>query len=411
MFQNIYLKLFLSKFKKIKFAKRFFMNIKQFQSEFKKIFIKPKEAQIFFAPGRINIIGEHIDYNGGSVMPFAIHLGTYVAVAKRDDDIINFASINYPEKVSINILDLKFSNFHAWANYPKALISTLSKYGFEINCGFDVLYYGDLPSQAGLSSSASIELATAVLLNDLFDFNISMLDLVKYSQIAENNYMGLNCGIMDQFAIGMSKKDNAILLNTKTLEFEYIPLILGDYIFVITNSNKQRKLVDSKYNERLAECKTALSLLQKKIVAENLCDISIEQFKQNIDLIENPIIQSRALHVISEQQRTLQTAKTLKNGELKTLGILLNQSHYSLRNNYDVTGIELDILQQAAISVDGVIGSRMTGAGFGGCTISLMHKDAVENFKSQVYKIYKEKTGLIADFYIVYSNDGARKII
>lgn len=387
------------------------MNINKLKFEFQRVFQSFDEPQIFFAPGRINIIGEHVDYNGGLVLPFAIHLGTYAAVTKRNDYIINFASINFPEKISINIHELEYVKQHSWANYPKAVISTLAKKGFKINCGFDILFSGDLPNQAGLSSSASIELATAVLLNDLFDFNISMLDLVKYSQIAENQYMGLSCGIMDQFAIGMSKKNNAILLNTKNMESELIPLILGNYVFVITNSNKQRQLVDSKYNERLTECKTALSLLQKKIDAENLCDISIELFKKNIDLIDNPSIQNRAFHVISEQKRTLHAIEALKNGDLKKLGLLLNQSHYSLRDNYEVTGLELDTLQEAAISVDGVLGSRMTGAGFGGCTISLMQKNVVENFKSQVYKIYNEKTGLIPDFYIVYSNDGARKII
>lgn len=387
------------------------MNINKLKSEFQRVFQSFDEPQIFFAPGRINIIGEHVDYNGGFVLPFAIHLGTYAAVTKRNDDIINFASINFPEKISINIHKLEYVKQHSWANYPKAVISTLAKKGFKINCGFDILFSGDLPNQAGLSSSASIELATAVLLNDLFDFNISMLDLIKYSQIAENQYMGLSCGIMDQFAIGMSKKNNAILLNTKNMESELIPLILGNYVFVITNSNKQRQLVDSKYNERLTECKIALNSLQKKIDAENLCDISIELFKQNIDLIDNPSIQNRAFHVISEQKRTLHAIEALKNGDLKKLGLLLNQSHYSLRDNYEVTGLELDTLQEAAISVDGVLGSRMTGAGFGGCTISLMQKNVVENFKSQVYKIYNEKTGLIPDFYIVYSNDGARKII
>lgn len=387
------------------------MNINKLKSEFQRVFQSFDEPQIFFAPGRINIIGEHVDYNGGFVLPFAIHLGTYAAVTKRNDYIINFASINFPEKISINIHELEYVKQHSWANYPKAVISTLAKKGFKINCGFDILFSGDLPNQAGLSSSASIELATAVLLNDLFDFNISMLDLIKYSQIAENQYMGLSCGIMDQFAIGMSKKNNAILLNTKNMESELIPLILGNYVFVITNSNKQRQLVDSKYNERLTECKIALNSLQKKIDAENLCDISIELFKQNIDLIDNPSIQNRAFHVISEQKRTLHAIEALKNGDLKKLGLLLNQSHYSLRDNYEVTGLELDTLQEAAISVDGVLGSRMTGAGFGGCTISLMQKNVVENFKSQVYKIYNEKTGLIPDFYIVYSNDGARKII
>lgn len=386
------------------------MTIELLKQEFYKIFSTTKEPEIFFAPGRINIIGEHIDYNGGSVLPFAIQLGTYAAICKRNDDIINFASTNFPEKVSIKITELQYNKEHSWANYPKSVISTIAENGFVVNSGFDILFYGDLPNQAGLSSSASIELAMAVSLNYIFNFGISMLQLVTLCKTAENLYMGLNCGIMDQFAIGMSKKDNAVLLNTNTVDFEYIPLKLGDYRFIITNTNKRRTLVDSKYNQRLDECKFALFFLQYEIDINNLCEISFEQFEQYKHLIENPIYLKRAFHAITEQQRTLLAAKALQKEDLNLLGNLINQSHYSLRDNYEVTGIELDTLQEAAISVDGVLGSRMTGAGFGGCTISLVHKNAIEIFKSTVSKIYTATTGLIADFYEVNSNNGAQKI-
>jgi len=379
----------------------------------KKIFFNKfdtsEKPKIYFAPGRINIIGEHIDYNGGYVLPMSINLGTYAAVNFREDNLINFVSYNFKDNFLLNEHELKFNSEHNWANYPKGVISVFEEAGFRINKGFNVLYHGNLPKGAGLSSSASIELVTAVMLNDLFDFKIDMLDLVKFSKKAENEYMGLNCGIMDQFAIGMGKKNHSILLDSNSLEFEYIPMNLGNYTFLITNSMKVRKLVESKYNERQNECNTALKLLQKELIINNLCQLSVEDFNL-VEYIFDENIKKRTLHVVSENQRTKKAAEFLKNNDLHSLGELLNQSHLSLKNNYEVTGYELDTLQEISVKQDGVIGSRMTGAGFGGCTITLIDKSKVDDFIKNVEVEYTKKTGLEPEFYIVESEDMARKI-
>jgi len=274
-----------------------------------------------------------------------------------------------------------------------------------------VLYYGNLPNQAGLSSSASIELATAVMLNDLFDFKIEKLDLVKFALEAENKYIGLNCGIMDQFAIGMGKKNHAILLNSHSLEYEYIPMNLGDYNFVITNTMKKRTLVDSKFNERQNECLAALHIIQKELNVNNLCQLNLADYKNIEHLLKDENLKKRALHVISENIRTIQATQKLKNNDLQGLGELLNQSNLSLKNNYEVTGFELDTLQAIAVKQKGVLGSRMTGAGFGGCNITLIHKDCINDFFKNVKTEYSQKTGLNPEFIIVQSDDGARKII
>ena len=365
---------------------------------------------IYFAPGRINIIGEHIDYNEGFVLPAAINLGTYAVVSLRNDDLINLVSHNFTDCFEVNKSDLQYYEIHNWANYPKGVMFVLAEAGYKISQGFNVLFYGNLPNRAGLSSSASIELATAVMLNDLFDFKIKMLDLVKFALEAENHYIRLNCGIMDQFAIGMGKKNNAILLNSQSLEYEYIPMNLGDYNFVITNTMKKRNLVDSKFNERQNECIAALNIIQKELNVNNLCQLNLADYQKIEHLLTDENLKKRVLHVISENIRTIEATQKLKNNDLQALGELLNQSNLSLKNNYEVTGFELDTLQAIAVKQKGVLGSRMTGAGFGGCNITLISKDCINDFIKIVKIEYSQKTGLIPEFIIMQSDDGARKI-
>ena len=365
---------------------------------------------MYFAPGRVNIIGEHIDYNEGFVLPTAINLGTYAVVSLRNDDLINFVSHNFTDSFVVNKNDLQYNEIHNWANYPKGVMFVLAQAGHKISQGFNVLYYGNLPNQAGLSSSASIELATAVMLNDLFDFKIEMLDLVKFALQAENNYIGLNCGIMDQFAIGMGKKNYAVLLNSHSLQYEYIPVNLGNYNFVITNTMKKRSLVDSKFNERQNECSAALNIIQKEMNVNSLCQLNLEDYKKIEHLLTDENLKKRALHVISENIRTMQAVQKLKSNDLQGLGQLLNQSNLSLKNNYEVTGFELDTLQAIAVKQKGVLGSRMTGAGFGGCNITLISKDCINDFIKIVKIEYSQKTGLNPESIIMQSDDGARKI-
>ena len=366
---------------------------------------------IYFAPGRINIIGEHIDYNSGFVLPTAINLGTYAVVSLRNDDLINLVSFNFADSFVGNKNDLQYYEIHNWANYPKGVMYVLAEAGYKVSQGFNVLFYGNLPNRAGLSSSASIELATAVMINDLFDFKIEMIDLVKFALEAENNYIRLNCGIMDQFAIGMGKKNHAILLNSHSLVYEYIPMNLGDYNFVITNTMKKRNLVDSKFNERQNECLAALNIIQKELNVNNLCQLNIVDYQKIEHLLTDENLKKRVLHVISENIRTIEATQKLKNNDLQALGELLNQSNLSLKNNYEVTGFELDTLQSIAVKQKGVLGSRMTGAGFGGCNITLISTDYINDFFKNVKTDYSKKTGLNPEFIILQSDDGARKIL
>lgn len=379
--------------------------------EFKNHYKTNLDPMVFFAPGRVNVIGEHIDYNGGNVLPFAIEMGTYAVVLPRNDNIINLQSSNFSTFVSVTINEISYKNENQWANYPLGVVDVFQKSGYKIDRGFDVFFYGNLPNQAGLSSSASIELVTAVMLKSLFNFDISKKQLAVLCQKAENDFMGLNCGIMDQFAIANGKKGNAMFLNTNTLDFVHIPMVLDKYVFLITNTNKKRQLVESAYNKRLEECRTALTVLQKKFNINYLCQLPIEVFEQNTYMFDNEIILKRARHVITEQKRTLDTIEAMKSGNIYELGRLLNQSHYSLRDDYEVSCYELDILQNEALKIDGVAGSRMTGAGFGGCTISIVKEETIENFTITLSKNYFDATGLKADFYVVNSADGACKIL
>lgn len=366
----------------------------------------------FFSPGRVNLIGEHTDYNGGNVFPCAIDRGTYALIKIRNDNKFRMYSENF-EKIGIiefSLDKLENEKAHDWANYPKGVIKMFIDAGYEIDKGFDILFYGNIPNGAGLSSSASIEILTAVILKNMFGLNIDMIEMVKLGQKTENLFIGVNSGIMDQFAVGMGKKDHAVLLDCNTLKYEYVPVILKNEVIVISNTNKRRGLADSKYNERRGECETALKDLQEKLKIKALGELSIEEFEENKDLIKNEINRKRAKHAVYENQRTIKAQKELSAGNLEEFGKLMNQSHESLRDDYEVTGKELDTLTELAWKQNGVIGSRMTGAGFGGCTVSIVKKDKVDEFIKNVGKGYKEKIGYDADFYIVEVSEGPREL-
>jgi len=385
----------------------------QLLQQFKQIFNNDQSVRTFFAPGRVNLIGEHTDYNGGHVFPCALTFGTYAVVAPRNDQSIRLYSVNFP---NVGIIELSTQDQfvrqkeHDWANYPKGVMKEFTDRGNQLKTGFDVLYYGNIRNGAGLSSSASIELVTAVALQSILETTFSSVDLVKMSQHAENEFIGVSCGIMDQFAIGMGKEDHAILLNCQTLDYQYSPIVLENASLVIANTNKRRTLADSKYNERRSECERALSQLQRELLIQSLGDLTPEQFEQHRHLIENEVDQKRAKHAVYENARTILAVEKLQQGDIESFGQLMCDSHTSLRDDYEVTGFELDTLVEAALSQEGVIGSRMTGAGFGGCTVSIVKNDKIEEFIQDVGKRYNEKTGLKADFYVANVGDGAKEI-
>lgn len=371
-----------------------------------------ESKEVYFAPGRINLIGEHTDYNGGYVFPAAITIGTYGVARKREDQMIRFYSENFPElgMIELSLTDLSYKEEHDWTNYPKGMIHYLIEQGCIIDQGMDILFYGTIPNGAGLSSSASIELLTGVILKDLFDLKVSMLDLVSTGKRVENDFIGVNSGIMDQFAIGMGKLDHAILLDTTTLDYELVPAEFGEYAIAIMNTNKRRELADSKYNERRAECELALSRLQTVLPIKSLGELTEEYFKQNKAIIADERLIKRAKHAVTENQRTIKAKKALVENDLQRFGQLLNASHASLKEDYEVTGVELDTLVEAAQKQPGVLGARMTGAGFGGCAIALVKETEMVHFMEQVGQIYQEKIGYSADFYSANVDDGARKL-
>jgi len=367
------------------------------------------EIRLFYSPGRVNLIGEHTDYNGGYVFPCALDFGTYAAIRKRNDKKVFMASLNFDLKVEVDLDALNFDKSHDWANYPKGVLKVLQDEGYDFS-GFEIVFEGNIPNGAGLSSSASIELVTAVAVNEVFNLNIDRIKLVKLCQKAENTFVGVNCGIMDQFAVGMGKKDHAILLKSDTLEYSYVPLKLEGYKILITNTNKRRGLLDSKYNERRSECEKALSYLQRALPIHNLSEVSIEQFEEYKHLIPEEVLVKRARHVITENQRVLEAVKALNDKDLIKFGKLMVESHNSLKNDYEVTGKELDTLVEEALKLKGVIGSRMTGAGFGGCTVSIVKEEEVPDFIEVVSKNYKQKIGYEPTTYITGVGEGAREI-
>ena len=379
---------------------------------FQEIFGAEGEIGVYFAPGRVNLIGEHTDYNGGHVFPCALTIGTYGAVRKRNDNKLRFYSMNFEHLnvIESSLDDLTPRKNAGWTNYPKGVMWALREKGYEIPCGIDLMLFGNIPNGSGLSSSASVEVLTGYILNDLFDLGISNQDLALLGQFSENNFNGVNCGIMDQFAIAMGKKDHAIFLDTADLSFEYAQIKLEGAKIVISCSNKKRGLGDSKYNERRAECEEALEEIRQKVKVDSLGDLSEEQFEEVRDAIKDATRQKRAKHAVYENQRTIKAVQALKANDIELFGKLMNASHVSLRDDYEVTGIELDTLVEEAWKVEGVIGSRMTGAGFGGCTVSIVKDDAVDTFIEKVGTAYKAAIGYAADFYVVQIGDGPAKL-
>jgi galactokinase len=380
--------------------------------EYQTFFQTKSVPRQFFAPGRINLIGEHIDYNGGHVFPAPISFGTYVVAEKRSDQKLRFFSMNFPETgiIECDLTNLNFNEEHHWTNYPKGMIQYIIKAGHELNQGMNILYYGDIPNGAGLSSSASIEIVTGVLLEGLYDVEINPIDMIQLGQKVENDYIGVQTGIMDQFVIRMGKKNHAILLNCETLEYHYALLDLNDYNIIIINTNKRRDLSISNYNERRIQCEQALSDLQTELSIKNLCQLTPEQFENHKHVIKDTTNQKRAKHAVYENARTLEALKRLQKADLEGLGKLINLSHTSLQDDYEVTGLELDTIVSAAQSQEGVLGARMIGAGFGGCAIAIVKKDRIEEFKKNVNEIYYKTIGYDATFYTASISEGAREI-
>ncbi len=380
---------------------------------FEKTFGKKDGVKAYFAPGRVNLIGEHTDYNGGHVFPCALTIGTYAAVAKREDRMVQFYSVNQERfgVYGVSLDDIENPSDKAgWTNYPIGVIWAFAKRGFKLDKGFDMVINGNIPNGSGLSSSASLEVLTGFILRDQYGFEVSNQDIALIGQYSENNYNGCNCGIMDQFASAMGKENNAIFLDTADLSYEYAPIKLDGAKIVIANTNKKHKLTDSQYNARRSMCEEALAILQKTVDIKGLGDLTIEEFEAHKDVLTDPDMQRKAKHAVYENQRTIEAVKALKAGDLMHFGELMRQSHESLRDDYDVTGVELDTLAEEAWKIPGVIGSRMTGGGFGGCTVSIVKDEAVENFKKTVGENYLKKIGYEATFYTVEIGNGPEVI-
>ena len=379
---------------------------------FKEKFGDGGDIRSYFAPGRVNLIGEHTDYNGGHVFPCALTIGTYFIARHREDRVLRFYSTNFESLgiIESSLDNLVWSKEADWTNYPMGVMWAFGEKGYKITNGFDILLCGNIPNGSGLSSSASVEVGTGVLLRDMYGFDVSMIDIALIGQYSENNFNKVNCGIMDQFAIAMGKKDHAIFLDTADLSYEYAPIVLKDAKIVIACSNKKRGLGDSKYNERRAECEEALAELQTVVDIKSLGELDEAQFEQYKSAIKSEVRQRRAKHAVYENQRTIKAVAALKAGDIEEFGKLMIASHDSLRDDYEVTGKELDTLVASALKQDGVIGSRMTGAGFGGCTVSIVKNDNIDVFIENVGKEYKDTIGYAADFYVVEVGDGAGTI-
>lgn len=380
--------------------------------KFKELYGGEGGIRQYFAPGRVNLIGEHTDYNGGHVFPCALTIGTYGVVRSREDRNLRFYSVNF-EKLGVietSLDDLTPSKEAGWTNYPKGVMWAFEKRGMKLSYGLDILIYGDIPNGSGLSSSASLEVLTGLILKETYGFDVSMVDIALIGQDSENNFNGCNCGIMDQFASAMGKKDNAIFLDTNTLKYEYAPVVLEDAKIVITNSKVKHSLVDSAYNDRRNECEQALKELQKVVDISTLGDLTEEEFEAHKDAIASEVCRKRAKHAVYENQRAIRAVQALKAGEIQTFGELMNASHVSLRDDYEVSCEEIDILVDLAWKIPGVIGSRITGGGFGGCTVSIVKNDAVDTFINSIGKTYQEKVGHEAEFYVVEIGDGGHVI-
>lgn len=385
----------------------------RFIQKFQELYGKGGGIRAYFAPGRVNLIGEHTDYNGGHVFPCALTLGTYGIVRDREDRKLRFYSMNFESLgiIETSLDDLVPDEAANWTNYPKGVMWAFEKRGYKLAHGMDILIYGNIPSGSGLSSSASLEVLTGLMLKDTFGFeNLTMVEVALIGQDAENNFNGCNCGIMDQFASAMGKKDHAIFLDTNTLNYEYAPVILKDAKIVITNSKVKHSLVDSAYNDRRNECETALKELQEELPIHSLGELTQEEFELHKEAIKDPVRQRRAKHAVYENQRTIRAVEALRENDVELFGRLMNESHQSLKEDYQVSCREIDILVDMAQAMPGVLGSRITGGGFGGCTVSIVRNDAVDGFISQIGKTYQEKVGHEAEFYVVDIGDGAKII-
>ena len=377
--------------------------------QFQELYKGEGEIRSYFAPGRVNLIGEHTDYNGGHVFPCALTLGTYGIVRSRSDRKLRFYSANFEMLgvIETSLDELVPDPKANWTNYPKGVMWAFEKRGYKLTHGLDILIYGNIPNGSGLSSSASLEVLTGVILKDTYGFDVSMVDIALIGQDSENNFNGCNCGIMDQFASAMGKKDHAIFLDTNTLHYEYAPVVLEDAKIVITNSKVKHSLVDSAYNDRRNECETALKELKTAVKIESLGELTEEEYEAHKDVIKDAVRQKRAKHAVYENQRTIRAVEALKNQDVELFGKLMNASHESLRYDYEVSCEEIDILVDLAQAMPGVLGSRITGGGFGGCTVSIVKNDAVDTFISEIGKTYQEKVGHEAEFYVVDIGDGA----
>lgn len=386
---------------------------KELMEKFRAVYGGEGDIRSYFAPGRVNLIGEHTDYNGGHVFPCALTIGTYGLARKREDNKLRFYSMNFSKAgvIESSLEDLVPSEKAGWTNYPKGVMWAFEKRGYKLTSGIDFMIYGNIPNGSGLSSSASLEVLTGTMLKDLFGIGeLTMQDLALIGQYSENNFNGMNCGIMDQFASAMGKKDCAIFLDTNTLHYEYAPVKLPDAKIVITNSKVKHSLVSSAYNDRRNESETALKDLQKVLDVKTLGDLTEEQFEAHKDAIRDPVCRKRAKHAVYENQRTIKAVQALKENKVEEFGKLMNASHVSLRDDYEVSCEEIDILVDLAWKIPGVIGSRITGGGFGGCTVSIVKNDSVDSFIETIGKQYKEKVGHEAEFYVVDIGDGARKL-
>ena len=380
--------------------------------QFQELYKGEGEIRSYFAPGRVNLIGEHTDYNGGHVFPCALTLGTYGIVRSTSDRKLRFYSANFERLgvIETSLDELVPDPKANWTNYPKGVMWAFEKRGYKLSHGLDILIYGNIPNGSGLSSSASLEVLTGVILKDTFGFDVSMVDIALIGQDSENNFNGCNCGIMDQFASAMGKKDHAIFLDTNTLHYEYAPVVLKDAKIVITNSKVKHSLVDSAYNDRRNECETALKELQAVTKIASLGELTEEEYEAHKDAVKDAVRQKRAKHAVYENQRTIRAVEALKNQDVELFGKLMNASHESLRYDYEVSCEEIDILVDLAQAMPGVLGSRITGGGFGGCTVSIVKNDAVDTFISEIGKTYQEKVGHEAEFYVVEIGDGAGTI-
>ncbi|WP_151737800.1 galactokinase [Paenibacillus tengchongensis] len=370
-----------------------------------------EEARVFYAPGRVNLIGEHLDYNGGYVLPAALDFGTTLLVRPNGDGVVRFASTNFPYEASIAYGDIGAAKTGEWVDYPSGVLVELAKKELPLTQGYDLLFHGDIPNGSGLSSSASIEVVTGYAFLTLLGGDTDTVEIALLSQRAENQYVGVNSGIMDQFAVANGKRDHAILLMCDTLEYNLIPFVTGSYKLVIGNTNKKRGLVDSKYNERRSQCEEAFRILKQEAPGLSyLAEMKPAQFAELQDKITDETVRRRAKHVVEENQRVLDSVEVLKQNDLKQFGLYMNDSHVSLRDLYEVSCEELDVMVEEAQRIPGTLGSRMTGAGFGGCTVSLVHEDDVQRFIAEVGEAYTRRTGLTGEFYVCGIGNGVEEL-